>query len=1294
MLDRLNPLLEPGGVLLLTECGTSPDHDGEMGSASSTHRIIQPHPNFRLFMTADPSCGEVSRAMRNRCLEISLLDTPSPVAIVPSPPPETRTHSLPLVALTEHASDFFSLVLASGLRDVRSVAAAVTAHSALVARRSRGSSTAEGPPPRALLAWAELSAALRVRSIGSTVLTHDALRSCLTMAYPGSIVGAASTTELKIVEACLAVCLEPDADPPMVEFSDMLTFVGWRGQVEHSLISRVKQEATVWQLVCVAASKGRDAMMSLFSVFVDSFGGVGADGESSVVVSRAKGDVRFQQEEALFLSPVASAALSERDVSMTSSVLLHTVALFSRSAGHADRDLRIRFASRVFIPPESLSGSRMVDYGEVVRYMIATMFDSGAWRHCALMLSELVTEMSVMEKAETGSILESVIATRSHWSTADPRANPDLFRALRRVLQSSTKWVSYELLLDLVDASMGRRLPVIMEEHIELSDARSRLSDKGLQSEIGLGWLGLSCLICEGGHDSSTIGGTSRRGQSADNRLARSAVAPYVLPLLRGVDGVVKVLTCKEAVDVVSSKGIGVNPEKMLDAVRDILEARDTISGVLSATPCKTSLSRLDITEGEAHSLAFEWDHFLVAWEWLQKARFKLESYVAEFPALSQLPQTVPVEFAGLKAICSRLDGAVLEHAGGAAPLRNTLWIHGERAAAPSSASGALALGKLNRLSEKFRVFDGLDGLTSGVNAGARGIVTLKSLVRAAHPALCMTGDFRKELLHALCTLHWAASTELEQEITLHTTSAVATPANAAPANINIRGSAFNGVGVKMVEGPAVDPVHAPLVVLPEVLEKELENTQSRFLARHESALGAGAWRDGVQNDEDESSPVRGERFDEFDIEATEAVANATLLVAGNEVDDKVVARMADGSLSDNLLLDWATLQLAPLREHWIASEECEILAILSGMVVQQTTLGRDEVAPVMSRVARLRSAILSTSSMSPALARPYQTLVWAWEDSSTWPVLWKKLVSRLVTVALDAWGRRLWEDVVGFPSVLSLELSPPKMDAERSGGDKRYCGTSRLEVHEGPTQLVELGRSSFLLRLTSCSSLHRLGNTPGGYPDLSLLNASARLGQFRAAIRAVRDLRYGNAGSTINALIDLSWARLISTLQAFDGLLTAYDGRGNAGEELGGFAVLLARTQSVEGVTLWERFEAPLRIMLRACPDDRMAGHSDSLVVPAVKTLARAIEFTEKEVPGVATCVGLGMVFVGCLRLVLLVPSSPVDPGLKPALQKELLENRLAKLIRELTVLRWSLRIQGEGDLSPEVKFPSTIVI
>jgi midasin len=64
VLDRLNSLFEPGGRLQLAERGPV---NGEI-------QIIFPHKDFRLVMTLDPRHGELSRAMRNRGIEIALLD--------------------------------------------------------------------------------------------------------------------------------------------------------------------------------------------------------------------------------------------------------------------------------------------------------------------------------------------------------------------------------------------------------------------------------------------------------------------------------------------------------------------------------------------------------------------------------------------------------------------------------------------------------------------------------------------------------------------------------------------------------------------------------------------------------------------------------------------------------------------------------------------------------------------------------------------------------------------------------------------------------------------------------------------------------------------------------------------------------------------------------------------------------------------------------------------------------------------------------------------------------------------
>lgn len=64
ILDRLNPILEPNGTLMITERGVGQNNEPE---------IVSKHKDFQIFFTIDPKHGEISRAMRNRCIEFSII---------------------------------------------------------------------------------------------------------------------------------------------------------------------------------------------------------------------------------------------------------------------------------------------------------------------------------------------------------------------------------------------------------------------------------------------------------------------------------------------------------------------------------------------------------------------------------------------------------------------------------------------------------------------------------------------------------------------------------------------------------------------------------------------------------------------------------------------------------------------------------------------------------------------------------------------------------------------------------------------------------------------------------------------------------------------------------------------------------------------------------------------------------------------------------------------------------------------------------------------------------------------
>ncbi|KAK3110659.1 AAA ATPase midasin [Teratosphaeriaceae sp. CCFEE 6253] len=98
VLDRLNSLLEPDGVLVINE----------HAEADGSPRVIRPHPDFRVFMTVDPRYGELSRAMRNRAVEL-YLPTPDPArtmsAMLQPLQPESAVARFCQLKAVDHISD-------------------------------------------------------------------------------------------------------------------------------------------------------------------------------------------------------------------------------------------------------------------------------------------------------------------------------------------------------------------------------------------------------------------------------------------------------------------------------------------------------------------------------------------------------------------------------------------------------------------------------------------------------------------------------------------------------------------------------------------------------------------------------------------------------------------------------------------------------------------------------------------------------------------------------------------------------------------------------------------------------------------------------------------------------------------------------------------------------------------------------------------------------------------------------------------------------------------------------------
>ena len=176
VLDRLNSLFEPHGTLMLSERGMV---DGAIPE-------LRAHADFRVFMTVDPRHGELSRAMRNRGLEV-YLDAPELARLAPMArcPPWLARDSVMHAAVQAHAMRRGRVhAAAPGVPDV----------APLVPRVVDGALT----PVAHVLDWLPRDAA-RALVLAAQTLTPSALRAL------GPALDAAQ-------QACVATALRGVAD--------------------------------------------------------------------------------------------------------------------------------------------------------------------------------------------------------------------------------------------------------------------------------------------------------------------------------------------------------------------------------------------------------------------------------------------------------------------------------------------------------------------------------------------------------------------------------------------------------------------------------------------------------------------------------------------------------------------------------------------------------------------------------------------------------------------------------------------------------------------------------------------------------------------------------------------------------------------------------------------------------------------------------------------------------------------------------------------------------------------------
>ncbi|GMH33343.1 hypothetical protein BSKO_01177 [Bryopsis sp. KO-2023] len=221
VLDRLNSVLEPNGVLYLNECG----------GVGGEPRVIRPHPDFRLFLAYNPQHGEVSRAMRNRSMEIF---------VTPQATCDTENVSV------KH--DLNRILTSEGISASTVCNAMRAAHSELENAARLGS--VQTPSVRDLKQWASLTHLLAVRGWPVNDALHSAWNQVYVRREP-SVSGRTAALAI-LTENCLSG-LKPAVDtwceggyecPPVAS-----PLLGVDKQSSDSAISTIRRETSALQCI-------------------------------------------------------------------------------------------------------------------------------------------------------------------------------------------------------------------------------------------------------------------------------------------------------------------------------------------------------------------------------------------------------------------------------------------------------------------------------------------------------------------------------------------------------------------------------------------------------------------------------------------------------------------------------------------------------------------------------------------------------------------------------------------------------------------------------------------------------------------------------------------------------------------------------------------------------------------------------------------------------------------------------------------------------------------------------------
>lgn len=1211
VLDRLNSLMETGGELLINECGVL---NGQL-------RVIKPHANFRIFLAMDAQYGEVSRAMRNRCVEIALL--------------AHDEQRLDLVKVAS-ASGVPGFTLCRAFQTVHERVVAALASSPLGARAARINR-------RHLANWSQLAATELNRGIapltaigdafqrvyGSDVLVQLGLeRDALELFQEALVASAASPSLHRVfpqVTATLELCQEAESvvvkrDHAYVEYLFALSAAATASPQDDA-------RAADALLACLATDAAQVAVETestdpCTKTWLQVLKTREAKAATSDVYAPAILDEAASHVSAKDFLTTSSTTAAPLPLTLLPFALRRIVCVSLSSFGAASSERLLFTLEKIATAAQTPA---MVATAELARRFVASLLQHDVFvaiaaemnAHMARFSDLVGPASSIVGHGKYPVYLSANDAAfqQTHCALLDfVKAHGDKkdeAEALWRAI------VATQARLELLDGSEWLRF-CEEDQYRAIDNALAPSAAKTNKKAANKAKRAAEDFDCS--TYSVLQQSYAMHTYHTDRSSAENELVFLLFPFFQTVDAFVKAL---------------------------VTSSRDDSASDAIAALVKTALRNRFELSIQLRTSAFDWTHFLIHWQWTAKSLLRLDAKLRATPASSSRPTTTWSEvWDSVVDMVHRVE-AVIEKLIGCSAKKHVLWKRGGHSLLPTTRELWNARYLLDRLTATYMsghaLFAPLQLQTTGDATTLDGAVDVFALLFggvASMEAAMKTGrldisslffvdvEARKEILYALCAFSY---------LTQQASSAAAKAAKSSQAN------AANP-HAKMAE---------ELTKLPGALLKKLREKQSEVTAIISSKT---LYLSEIEADAENHVDLLSE-------EDSRVGKDAPIL-------------LFDMAESSRLMERLVTFQLSPLLEHALMRREVQVIGDLVRVMNRYELRPRSEakdasalvelvhaIDRVLQALDALVEELLALGLRDPASFHAYQDIVWCGHkfiqstgdvdaslDLETELAAFFALVKTHVHSVLFGFHQALRVNSFNQLDLISYETFDAHKKLRKAGKATKAPSRDEDETTHavfGLPRVFQCVQSAVVLKSVAEVDLHE--STCG---TIEAQVRTLRLDRIKAHFIAAQAQATQDTAVSTRALLQ---ELVVATLLAFETTFDSVEAWPSVQRMLAAF---VAANGEADHTTELVR-------ALKHSRDETFIGTLEPFVRPLLTSLTR-LASTDSASP---VAIGETFVLVGLWRFALLLPSSPVDPVTKPLVKKEMLLSRLGMLTLQRAV-------------------------